>query len=74
MMKRNVNPEDFAFVVNELVNERPLAEKYCDHNLEGDYKGFRECHINPDWLLIYQIDNNDLILTLARTGTHSDLF
>lgn len=74
MMKRNVNREDFEFVVNELINERPLDEKYRDHNLEGNWKGFRECHINPDWLLIYQIDNNDLILTLARTGTHSDLF
>lgn len=74
MMKRNVNHEDFEFVVNELINERPLDEKYRDHNLEGNWKGFRECHINPDWLLIYQIDNNDLILTLARTGTHSDLF
>ena len=74
MMKRNVNHEDFEFVVNELINERPLDEKYRDHNLEGNWKGFRECHINPDWLLIYQIDNNDLILTLARTGTHSNLF
>lgn len=74
MMKRNVNRENFEFVVNELINERPLDEKYRDYNLEGNWKGFRECHINPDWLLIYQIDNNDLILTLARTGTHSDLF
>lgn len=74
MMKRNVNSKEFEFVVNELINERPLDEKYRDHNLEGNWKGFRECHINPDWLLIYQIDNNDLILTLARTGTHSDLF
>ena len=74
MMKRNVKSKEFEFVVNELINERPLDEKYRDHNLEGNWKGFRECHINPDWLLIYQIDNNDLILTLARTGTHSDLF
>lgn len=74
MMKRNVNIDDFKFVINELINERPLDEKYRDHNLEGNWKGFRECHINPDWLLIYRIDNNDLILTLARTGTHSDLF
>ena len=74
MMNRNVNSKEFEFVVNELINERPLDEKYRDHNLEGNWKGFRECHINPDWLLIYQIDNNDLILTLARTGTHSDLF
>ena len=74
MMKRNVNSKEFEFVVNELINERPLDEKYRDHNLEGNWKGFRECHINPDWLLIYQIDNNDLILTLARTGPHSDLF
>ncbi len=74
MLKRNVKVEDFEFVVSKLCNEEPLPEKYYDHSLAGNYKGFRECHINPDWLLIYQIDNNELILTLVRTGTHSDLF
>jgi mRNA interferase YafQ len=74
MMKRNVKVEDFEFVVRKLRNEEPLPEKCRDHSLEGNYKDFRECHINPDWLLIYQVDKDKLILTLARTGTHSDLF
>ncbi len=51
-----------------------LAEQYHDHALVGDFAGFRECHVTPDWLLIYCIDNDLLILTLSRTGTHSDLF
>ena len=74
MLKRNVDINDFKYVVNELRNQRPLAEKYRDHELMGKYKGFRECHINPDWLLIYRIEYDELILVLARTGTHSDLF
>ena len=52
----------------------PLPVKYRDHALTGEYAGARECHIKPDWLLIYQIENNLLILTLLRTGSHSDLF
>lgn len=51
-----------------------LPAKYKDHPLSGDYAGCRECHITPDWLLIYEIDNGELILYLTRTGTHSDLF
>ena len=51
-----------------------LDQKYRDHELTGNYKNFRECHIEPDWLLIYQIENEELILILSRTGTHSDLF
>lgn len=50
----------------------PIINK--DHALSGNWTGYRECHIQPDWLLIYKYNNNDLILTLARTGTHSDLF
>ncbi len=57
-----------------LANGDPLPQKYKDHPLTGDYAGFRECHITPDWLLIYRISNNELILYLTRTGTHSDLF
>lgn len=57
-----------------LANGEALEAKYRDHLLTGDYGGFRECHIQPDWLLVYQIDGNRLILFLARTGTHSDLF
>ena len=65
---------DFRKVVEILITNKPLPDKYRDHSLSGNYNGFRECHINPDWLLIYQIDNDILTLTLTRTGTHSDLF
>ena len=61
-------------VVDTLATGQPLAEKYKDHILIGNYKGCRECHITPDWLLIYEISENELILYLTRTGTHSDLF
>ena len=61
-------------VVETLAMGQPLPEKYKDHILVGNYKGCRECHITPDWLLIYEISENELILYLTRTGTHSDLF
>lgn len=61
-------------VIELLVNEKSLPAKYKDHNLHGNYEGFRECHIQTDWLLVYRIENNTLTLTLSRTGTHSDLF
>jgi len=62
------------FVIDELLAERVLDEKYRDHALVGNYAGFRECHIQPDWLLLYAVDHGQLILTALRTGTHSDLF
>jgi len=61
-------------VVDTLAMGQPLAEKYKDHSLVGNYKGCRECHITPDWLLIYEVSDSELILYLTRTGTHSDLF
>ena len=61
-------------VLTILANGEPLPEKYKDHDLSGNYKGCRECHITPDWLLIYEISEGELILYLTRTGTHSDLF
>lgn len=61
-------------VVNILLQGKPLPEKYKDHNLTGNFVGHRECHITPDWLLIYFINDNTLTLTLTRTGTHSKLF
>ena len=67
-------PEMFQTVLDYLVREQPLPEKYRDHKLTGDYRGYRECHISPDWLLIYKTDRSRLILVLARTGNHSDLF
>lgn len=61
-------------VIVLLANGEPLPEKYRDHALSGNWSCFRECHIQPDWLLIYRIENDILVLTLTRTGTHSDLF
>lgn len=61
-------------VINHLLQEKPLAERYRDHGLAGNYLGFRECHILSDWLLIYAVDKKQLVLTASRTGTHSDLF
>ena len=61
-------------VVDTLASGGTLELKYRDHDLSGDYKGCRECHIEPDWLLIYEIDNGLLILVLNRVGSHSDLF
>ena len=57
-----------------LAAGEPLPEKNRDHPLTGDFRGFRECHIAPDWLLIYEVEEETLILYLTRTGTHSDLF
>ena len=61
-------------VIKKLAAGEPLPAKHRDHDLFGDYTGCRECHITPDWLLIYEVDGDELILYLTRTGTHSDLF
>ena len=61
-------------VIILLSEGKTLLQKYKDHSLSGQWKDFRECHIKPDWLLVYAIQNDILILTLARTGSHSDLF
>ena len=61
-------------IVDRLAQGETLPAKHRDHSLTGDYIGFRECHIQPDWLLIYQVARETLILKLIRTGTHSDLF
>ncbi len=74
IIKRGYNLKLLENVLEILCNEQPLPPKYKDHSLSGDYQGHRECHIMPDWLLIYKINHNTLILTLTRTGTHSDLF
>jgi mRNA interferase YafQ len=71
--KRGLPMEELEIVLQTLLEERPLEEKHRDHALSGNYIGFRECHIRPDWLLIYTIDHGNLILTAARTGSHSDL-
>ena len=61
-------------VRDTLLREETLDQKFRDHALIGNYIGFRECHIQSDWLLIYAISESELILTASRTGTHSDLF
>lgn len=72
--KRGYDLSKLDDVINTLLQEKPLNEKHYDHALTGNYINFRECHIEPDWLLIYAVDKGKLILTVARTGTHSDLF
>ena len=74
MAKRGVNMELLDEVVLLLRERKPLPEKYEDHPLTGNWSGYRDCHIQPDWLLIYRVEENVLILSLTRTGTHSDLF
>lgn len=61
-------------IITKLANGEVLAPKHKDPPLSGDWVGHRECHIQPDWLLVYRYDNDVLVLTLSRTGTHSDLF
>lgn len=61
-------------VVNALSRGEKLPEQNHDHALTGNWVGHRECHVQEDWLLIYRIDDNELVLILTRTGTHSDLF
>ena len=74
MKKRGLDLYLLDQVVDILRRGIPLDEKYRDHELTGSFKGFRECHIKPDWLLIYLVEKDILTLTLVDTGTHSDLF
>ena len=74
LQKRGLNLSLLDDVIDKLSNGKKLDRKYKDHELTGDYKGFRECHIKPDWLLIYLIEDDILTLTLVNTGSHSDLF
>lgn len=72
--KRNYDLSKLQKVIEILAEEKTLPAKYKEHSLTGIYQDFRECHILPDWLLIYRIDKDILTLVLSRTGTHSDLF
>lgn len=72
--KRGLKLDKLQSIVDKLADEIPLEQKYRDHALTGNYKDFRECHIEPDWLLIYRKDEDVLELFLFRTGTHADLF
>jgi mRNA interferase YafQ len=71
-IKRGLNIDLLDDIIRDLVNEIPLPIKNREHYLTGDYKNCKECHIKPNWLLVYQIKNN--ILVLCRTGSHADLF
>ena len=72
--KRGLDLAELESVVNRLAAQQPLPDKNRDHTLTGDYIGFRECHIRPDWLLVYRVDGEDLVLFLFRTGSHTDWF
>ncbi|MBD5526672.1 MAG: type II toxin-antitoxin system YafQ family toxin [Lachnospiraceae bacterium] len=74
IVKRRYDVKLLEYIINKLANGEQLPEKNRDYNLSGEYSDCRECHITPDWLLIYEINNGELILYLTRTGTHSDLF
>ena len=73
-MKRSMKIELLEEMIAMLAMGETLPDKHKDHALTGNWVGHRECHIIPDWLLIYRIEDEVLVLTLARTGTHSDLF
>lgn len=70
--KQGKNLEKIKTVINHLINQNPLDKKYLDHPLKGEYSDCRECHIEPDWLLIYLIDKDSIIFIL--TGSHAELF
>lgn len=70
--RRGKDSDKLKQVLTALINEEPLAERHRDHPLKGNFKNRRECHIEPDWLLIYKLDEDKIIF--ERTGRHSDLF
>ena len=74
MKKRGKDLDKLTVVLKLLQNGEELPSKYKDHALAGNYIGCRECHIEPDWLLVYEIINEELIILLLTTGSHSDLF
>ena len=73
-IKRGLDISLLENIITKLANMESLPPENRDHQLSGNWANFRECHILPDWLLVYQIQNDVLVLTLARTGTHSDIF
>ena len=74
VLRRGYDMKLLDDIVTKLANGEALPQKNRDHSLTGNYIGKRECHITPEWLLIYEIDGENLFLYLTRTGTHSDLF
>lgn len=74
MLKRGKGIEKLKTVMRQLVNQQPLESRYHDHALTGNLRGHRDCHIEPDWILIYRIDKGLREITFVRTGSHADLF
>ena len=72
MLKRGKDPKKLKNIILTLIAQKPLLQRFRDHALTGNYKGARECHIEPDWLLIYTLLSD--VVRLERTGSHSDLF
>jgi len=72
--KQGKDIERLYAVIEKLTDEEPLEQKYRDHELSGNFKGCRECHVEPDWLLIYEVMDDILVLMLYRVGSHSTLF
>lgn len=73
-VKRNLNISLLDDIIRALARCETLPARFKDHALEGEWADYRECHIQPDWLLVYKIENGVLVLTLSRTGSHSDIF
>ena len=73
-VKRGLNISLLTDIIQMLIEGKQLPAEYNDHSLSGNWVGHRACHIQPDWLLVYYYSEDELILTLTRTGTHSDLF
>ena len=74
MLKRGKGIEKLKTVIRQLVNQQPLESRYHDHALTGNLRGRRDCHIEPDWILIYRIDRDLYEIIFVRTGSHADLF
>ena len=74
MLKRGADMGPLDDVVTMLLAREPLPAKYKDHPLTGNWAGYRDCHIEPDWILIYRIEEDQLVLLATRTGSHADLF
>ena len=73
-LKRGKNISKLTVALDLLASGEQMPEKYQDHPLKGEMRGYRECHIEPDWLLVYQIVQDELVLLASGTGTHADLF
>ncbi|OGI00626.1 MAG: hypothetical protein A2Y25_04550 [Candidatus Melainabacteria bacterium GWF2_37_15] len=74
LKKQGLNFDEFKKVTSDLINEISLVPKHKDHNLVGNYNNHRECHVKPNWLLVYQICEEEKIIKFIRTGSHSELF